>query len=267
MNDRDLSRIEALIRSHAYPAGQHPSHAGVEQTPPRSPFTIAISREVGAMGNGVATEVGRRLDWPVYDRNILDKIAARLRRPPSHVQDIDERQGSWLGECFSSLLDHDHFVSSGAYFEHLLAVLRGLGSAGRCVIVGRGANFILPAETTLRIRMVAQTEDRARVAARRLGLSAQEAASYVETAERQRLAFLKAHFEEDPTDPHHYDLVLNMSRLSVDDAADLVIETLYRLDKCGEPAAGTWAPGHGPSRQHEDSDRREANKTGCIIRG
>ena len=236
MNDRDLSRIEALIRSHAYPVGQHPSHAGVEQTPPRPPFTIAISREVGAMGNGVATEIGRRLDWPVYDRNLLDKIAERLHRPPSHIRDLDERQGSWLGDCFSSLIDHDHFVSSGAYFEHLLATLRGLGSEGRCVIVGRGANFILPSETTLRVSMVSPTEDRARVAARRLGLSAQEAADYVETAERQRLAFLEAHFEKDPTDPHHYDLVLNMSRLSVDDAADLIIETLRRLEKRGESA-------------------------------
>ena len=235
MNDRDLSLIEALIRSHASTTGQHPSHAGVEQTPSRPPFTIAISREVGAMGNSVATEVGRRLDWPVYDRNILDKIAERLHRPPSDLRDIDEHQTSWLGECFSSLLDHDHFVSSGAYFEHLVAALRGLGSAGRCVIVGRGANFILPAETTLRIRMVSPPEDRARVTARRLGLSAQEAAAYVEAAERERLAFVKAHFVEDPAAPHHYDLVLNMSRLSVGDAADLIIETLRRLEKGGEP--------------------------------
>ena len=117
-----------------------------------------------------------------------------------------------------------------------LATLRGLGSVGRCVIVGRGANFILPSETTLRVSMVSPTEDRARVTARRLGLSAQEAADYVETAERQRLAFLQAHFEKDPTNPHHFDLVLNMSRLSVDDAADLIIETLRRLEKRGEPA-------------------------------
>ena len=32
MSDRDLSRIEASIRSHAYPAGRQPSRADVEQT-------------------------------------------------------------------------------------------------------------------------------------------------------------------------------------------------------------------------------------------
>jgi uncharacterized protein YbcI len=31
--------------------------------------------------------------------------------------------------------------------------------------------------------------------------------------------------------------------------------------------AGTQAPGHGAPRRHEGSARREANKTGCVIRG
>src|ERR1019366_8036412 len=102
------------------------------------PFTNAISREVGALGSSVATEVGRRLDWPVYDRNLLDKIAERLHRPPSHFQDLDEKQGSWLGERFSSLIDHDHFVSSGLSFGHRRAAGRGLGWGGGCVVGGRG---------------------------------------------------------------------------------------------------------------------------------
>jgi hypothetical protein len=41
-------------------------------------------------------------------------------------------------------------VSVDAYFKHLSTVVRSLGALGRCVIVGRGANFILRPDTTLR---------------------------------------------------------------------------------------------------------------------
>jgi len=237
MKYRDVTLVEAMVRSHtAAPDGD-------ERASTRPPFTIAISREVGALGGSVAAEVGRRLEWPVYDRNILDEVAERLHRPPSHLEGVDERKGSWLGECFTSLIDRDHFVSSAAYFEHLRAAVNGLGTVGRCVIVGRGAGFILPAETTLRVRLVAMPEDRARVAARRLGrMSFEEAAAYLETAERERLAFLEAHFGKGAGDVHHYDLVLNMSRLTVDDAADLVIEALYRFEeRAGRSGAETAA--------------------------
>jgi hypothetical protein len=182
------------------------------------------------MGNSVATEVGRRLDWPVYDRNILDKVAERLHRPASHLQGVDERPATWLGECMASLFDKYH-VGSDTYLKHLFAAVRALGAAGRGGIVGRGANFLLPAETTLRVRLVALPEDRARVVACRLGLSPREAENWVKTTERDRVAFVQGTFQEDPTNPYHYDLILNLSRLVVEEAAKIIIETLRRLEQ------------------------------------
>src|SRR5262245_30976817 len=234
-HDLSLSLAEALIRSHARALDRQGSPEAGRQ-PSRPPFTIAISREAGALGNSVATEVGRRLGWPVYDRNLLDRIARELRRPPSQLEPVDERTSSWLEDSLASLFDKHH-VGPDTYFRYLLAAVRGLGEAGGCVIVGRGANCILPAETTLRVRLVARAEDRARVVARRLGLSSSQAAAWVEKTERERFAFVQDHFKEDPTDPHYYDLVLNMSRLTVDGAAELILETLRRLERHGIPAA------------------------------
>jgi cytidylate kinase len=235
MNYRDisLSLADALVRSQA---GPRPATNAAQHDQARPPYTITISREAGALGSSVAAEVGRRLDWPVYDRNILDKIAEELRLPPSYLEDVDERPATWLGECLSCLFEKYH-VGSDVYLKHLFAAVRGLGAAGQCVIVGRGANFILPAETTLRVRLVARPEDRVEVVARRLGFSARQADLWVKTTELERFAFVKRAFQLDPTDPHHYDLVLNLSRLSVPEAADVIIETLRRLER-RSPAAG-----------------------------
>jgi cytidylate kinase len=241
-HDRSLSLAEVLVRSHVQTPGRQVTPEGGQVPPP--PFTIAISREAGALGSGVAAEVGRRLGWPVHDRNILDRIARELHRPPSRLEPVDERAASWLGESLASLFDK-YYVGTDAYLKHLFAAVRGLGEAGRCVIVGRGANFILPAETTLRVRLVALPGDRAQVAAGRLGLSAAEAAAWVKTTERERAAFIKRTFQQDVTDPHNYDLVLNLSRLTVDEAADGILETLRRLERRGAPAEGNQGPAAG----------------------
>jgi cytidylate kinase len=232
-HDLSLSLVQALVRAQGEAAGRR------GESPARPAFTVAISREAGAQGNSVAAEVGRRLGWAVYDKEILEKVAEEMRRPAAaaDLQAVDERPASWLEDSLSLLLT-EHSVLADTYFKHLIAAVRGLGLVGRCVIVGRGANFILPAETTLRVRLLAAAEDREKAVAARLGLPPREARAWVERSERERAAFVKQHFRVDPTDPHHYDLVLNMSRLSVPEAADLIVR---RLRQCEEGSPGEKA--------------------------
>jgi cytidylate kinase len=74
------------------------------------------------------------------------------------------------------------------------------------------------------------------VVAARLGLSPREADAWVKSTERDRIAFVQETFHEDPANPLHYDLVLNLSRLTLDQAADIVVETLRRLQQNCVPA-------------------------------
>src|SRR5262245_31862511 len=118
-HDFSLSGVRGLVGSHATVETQPPR----EQTPPRRPFTIAISREVGALGSTVGREVGRRLGWPVHDREILEKIGEEIQKPTFHLEFVDERARSWLEEALSGLLS-EHRVSSGKYLKYLIATVR-----------------------------------------------------------------------------------------------------------------------------------------------
>jgi cytidylate kinase len=84
---------------------------------------------------------------------------------------------------------------------------------------------------------VARPEDRAKAVSERLGLSPDEAADWVEKTEAERVRFIKRTFKFDPRDAGHYDLVLNTSRLTVEEAADLITETLRRLQRHARPEA------------------------------
>lgn len=189
-------------------------------------FTIALSREVGTPEQEIAREVGERLDWPVYDREIPALIAEELHLPLHVVADIDERRQSWLLECIESFGTRPE-LSEGRYFRHLISVIRSLGERGRSVIVGRGAAFILPSQSTLRVRLVGDREQRITAFARAQHADRWTAARQLESVNRERSRFLRDHFHIDPAQPDHYDLILNTSQWTISECADVILRALH----------------------------------------
>jgi hypothetical protein len=195
---------------------------------PSPAFTVALTREAGALGTSVAQEVGRRLGWPVYDHSLLEQIAEDLGVRTNLVESVDERRKGWLLEMTEFLLAVPT-VSETAYLRRLLETVLALGAHGECVIVGRGAAFVLPPETTLRVRLVAPLEERVKVLAARLGLSQQEAEREAVRLDRARADFVRQHFRKDPADPLNYDLFVNASRFTPAAAAECVVQALRGL--------------------------------------
>jgi hypothetical protein len=235
-----LSLLQGLIGSQERMSPGRKPGPEKQPTPSPQPFTITISREAGALGYTVATEVGRRLGWAVYDKEILDAIGQEMQRPGAPLAGLDERPSSWLENALATLVRPYH-IGSDVYLRYLIATVRGLGLEGRCVIVGRGANFILPAETTLRVRLVASVEDRVRAICARFHLSSVDAAAWLKTTERHRSEFLRQAFRQDGAVPHHYDLMLNTSRLTATETADTIIDVLHRLEAHRVPSDSTPA--------------------------
>jgi hypothetical protein len=170
------------------------------------------------------------LGWPVYDNELIERIAREMHLHASLLDSVDEKRKSWLLESVEAL-SSGRSVSESAFVRHLVESVLSLGTHGECVIVGRGAAHILPQASTLRVRLVGDREDRVLAMCRRLGLSHTEAARLVEVTDRERARFIREHFQKDSTDPRNYDLVLNTSRLSYAACAGLVIEALHQMQE------------------------------------
>ena len=226
---------EAITRLSKQPhpfatAAESPPQAVPEPTaaPTGHAFTIAFSREAGSGGISVAREVGRRLSWPVYDQELLESLAKELNVDVSFLEDFDERRGSFLVDtikAFSAAAS----LTEVTYFRRLVHMLQVLGARGECLVVGRGSTFVMPLETTLRVRIVANRDDRIEFIARERNISPAEATRFVDTKDRDRHKFIKDHFHKDPADPQNYDLILNRSRFTIDETAELVIAALQRM--------------------------------------
>lgn len=198
-------------------------------------LTIAISREVGSLGSEIARELGRRLDWPVYDREILELIAQRAVLRTELLSTIDEDDSSWFGELMRSI-GHPEELSRAGYLHHLTKVITALAAQGACILVGRGAAAMLPSASTLKIRVVAPVELRIDRVARILSLPRVEAKAYVERMDQNRRQFVYGHFRRDVDDPHNFDLVLNSERYTSAELAEVAwVAVRARLQKQAEP--------------------------------
>jgi cytidylate kinase len=221
-----LERLtEGIARAQEHWHGR----AGLQGTVPA--FTVAVHREAGAPGTSVARAVGERLQWPVYDQELVERIANDMGLRPALLDSVDERSRSWVLEAMQGFTLAPG-ASENAYAHHLVQTLLSLGAHGHCVIVGRGAAFVLPQETTLRVRLVGDEKDRIEAIRKRLNVTPVVARRWVEETDRERVRFNKDHFRKDPREAGHYDLVLNTSRWPVAACAELIVDALRQLERC-----------------------------------
>ncbi|WP_165248382.1 cytidylate kinase-like family protein [Paludisphaera soli] len=203
---------------------------------------ICISREAGAGGGAIARMVGRRLGWKVFDHELLEAIAHRMQATVDEVRTFDELAPSVIQDWLLPLRE-EHYAPQEAYLDHLAKLLEAIGRAGQSVLVGRGAGFLLPRETTLSVRVVAPLKTRASRLGERMGVSTRTARRAAKDLDARRAAFERTMHRVNCADPHNYDLVLDSNSLGLEIAAEVII----RAVEAGRPATAVApAPGATP---------------------
>ncbi len=215
----------------------------VAHAPVRPHFIIAISRECGAGGGEVARAVAARLGWPVYDRELIQKIAGEKGVRTELLESVDEKQTSWVLETLAAFADSKR-ISSAAFARDVAETLLALAVHGDCIVVGRGAAIILPEATTLRVRLVAPLDVRIARVQKKFGTSEKETARRVRETDAQRKEFVSSHFHRDVTDVQLCDVLLNTARFSTVQCADLIVAALRQLE--GTPTQQLSRPAAAP---------------------
>jgi cytidylate kinase len=188
---------------------------------------VAISRETGVGASAIGRLVGERLGWEVFDKSILDRVAERLHEPRSRLDVIDETSPNWVYDVLGACMDN-RLVTHEKLLGGLRRVIRALGRRGKVVIVGRGAQFLLPPDKGLVVRLVASDKYRiARIMAR-MAASESQARRFMLKMDHDRQEFIAKCFHRDATDPHLYDLVLNVESLGQQGTVEQILVALSR---------------------------------------
>ncbi|HRX81330.1 MAG TPA: cytidylate kinase-like family protein [Pirellulaceae bacterium] len=202
-------------------------HAAGHRKPPHDDESVGpyvtISREVGAGGCAIARGVGRELGWEVLDREIINVMADRYGMPHETVELLDEKHPTWIEDWFASMFAGQRSTGS-SFIYRLKRTLLLAGQHGNVVIVGRGAQFILPRDRGISVRILAPRDFRVEQVLLQKGISEREASKYVDDHDRQHEQFTREFLHHDATDPHMYDLVINVEKLVVADAVRLIVD-------------------------------------------
>ena len=187
--------------------------------------TITISREPGSGGSVVAKKLAAKLDFRVFHQEVLIEIAKRADVSDKLLATLDEKGLNVLEDCITALV-YDRHLWPDEYLKHLMKVIGAIGKHGSAVIVGRGANFVVPPQNRLRLRIVAPQNVRIANVARAFDVKTEEARRHIIRTESDRRAFIRKYFNADITDPNNYDIVINTGALEIDKAVEAVIAAL-----------------------------------------
>ena len=187
--------------------------------------TITVSRDPGSGGKLIAKGLAECLNFDLFHQEVIHEMAQSAKVSKRVLQSLDERGLSMLDDWVSAVV-HKRHLWPDEYLQHLLKVIGTIGKHGNAVLVGRGANFVLPVETTFRLRVIAPKDFRAQKVAEEFDIPIKDAQRRILKTESDRRAFIRKYFHADIEDPNLYDLVVNTGTLKLPEAIDGVCHIL-----------------------------------------
>jgi cytidylate kinase len=184
---------------------------------------ISFSRELGNGGMEISKRVAEKLGWQFYDREIIETIANRAHVREELVARFDEHIQNEMETYLRNIFTHQ-LLNNDQYLHHLTQILLSIAQYGYAVIVGRGANFILPPEAGLRVRVVAPLEARLRRLMEEKRYDEKSAMQAITERDKERKDFLQHHFRCKPDDPCAYDIVINTGSIDLETASNWIIQ-------------------------------------------
>lgn len=198
---------------------------------------ITISRHFGSGGRTLGEMVAEKLGYTFVDNEVIQLVSIEAKVSAASV-DTHEMDTGGIFKKFVSrvapkslrsriLSRGEEVIEEEIYVDLLDKIIREIAEEGNAVIMGRGSQYILKDyEDVYRILMVADRKDRIKFMEEKYNLSHREAAKAVNMDDLRRANLYQKFGKIDYDDYNLYHLVLNMSKLDMETACDLVCELI-----------------------------------------
>jgi cytidylate kinase len=180
---------------------------------------ITISRRMGSGARVVAIKLSEQLGWGLWGKDLIDAVAEDANVSKRVADAFDERTHSEIELFISSILG-DFDMGGFIFPTHLARAVASVAALGNVIILGRGANFLLP--DALHIRIDASDERRIQNMMSYENLTREEAVKKLAESDRERWHYLTKTFGRDRVENFHYDISLWMDKFTSDDAVEIV---------------------------------------------
>lgn len=196
-------------------------------------YAICIGRSYGSGGYRLAKRLHKRLEVPLYDKELLDKAAedSHIRRELFEQADEQNRYEMPLVLSGTLGMPNAFYMTAQSYLsnDHLFSIqaetIQKLGSKGSAIFVGRCADYLLREHNQLlTIFVTDDLERRAEVVQKRLNLdSLEEATREAERVDKSRRDYYNYYTSKHWGRADNYDLCLKLSAIGIDYAVEMII--------------------------------------------
>jgi CMP/dCMP kinase len=224
---------------------------------------ITVSRQFGSGGSDFALALGERLGWPVFDHELVCRVADRLALDRATVERLDEHPPTRLSLLASALLvvppeaagcdDARHALSPDAVANAVREVLLDAAKSPPLIIVGHGAQCVFhDRPASFHVRLVAPMEKRLATVMKRCHVDRRTAASRIHRMDTDRDAYVQRYHHVKREDPLLYDLQVNTGSIGVGELVAMVSEIVSARDISQQSAHGVVSELHAaPATPHE----------------
>lgn len=179
---------------------------------------ITISREMGTGAYTIAKEVAKRLNYALVNGERISACAPKYNLSPEQLLMVDEKPPSYI-----TIEDRKRAAS----LNTIELILLDFARKGNVILYGRGGQDLLHGcKNVLRLRFVADFEERVERFAEREWIDPDMARSLIRRSDHQRGGFIHFYFDRDWRDPLNYDLIFNTSRLSKNAIIDCIVSAV-----------------------------------------
>lgn len=201
---------------------------------------ITISRQFGSGGHEVGEKLARQLDVPFYDKALIAMAAKQSGLSEEVFASADEKATSSL--LYSMVMGSYSFGArvpginempiNDKLFLIQSDIIKKAAAEGPCVIIGRCADYILREhENCLNVFVHASKEERIRRSVAKKDCEERKASDFVTKKDKQRANYYNFYSNKRWDDLQNYDITIDTSRFTVDEAVELLMDAAKRLDR------------------------------------
>jgi cytidylate kinase len=180
---------------------------------------LTVAREFGSGGATIAQSIANRLGWKLLDDALIEEIACAAQVDSKVVSRFDEHVEGWLHRINRQAmrsaamaagieLEQEKCFDEDTMFELTRKIMEQAHKVGSCVIVGRGAQFILQSKPDV-FHVFVYAPFRVRIHRLRTRLApGANIEERIRDVDNERAQYLKLRFGKDWKNPHFYDLMI-----------------------------------------------------------
>ena len=199
-----------------------------------------IGREFGSMGLVIGQKLAERLGIKYYDKELLQRAAKESGFCEEIFENHDERPSNSF--LYSLVMDTYSAGNYGAtpfldmplnhkVFLAQFDTIKNIAEKESCVIVGRCADYALANNPdVVNVFVRADLEDRIKIVSKRLDMTENKAKDLILKNDKQRASYYNYYTSKKWGEAASYDLTINTSKISVDDAVDLILDFRKYMD-------------------------------------